>query len=397
MKIGNIDTKEKVFIIAEIGLNHNGSADQCARLIDQAKFAGADAIKLQVSDPNESYAKHTSSYKVFKKNCYYCKKPSDLYLRSANKNNNNNNFNFASSEISIEESELKPNLFFCKNCEIIFSELCDTNFEDNYKDISDPLYIDQIENKKKYFSHLINKISDQIKKNDNVLEIGSYYGAFGSQIKEKVNSYIGIELSSYASKYAKENFNLNIKNQNIYDFFKYSDTKFDVIFMFDVVEHLNDPDLVLKLCAQNLNQNGRLIISTMNMDSLFAKITGKYYQWIIAMHKFYFSDYSMKKFLNKNNLELDKSINDVRIISLEYLFFKLSQKISIFKYLYKFLKNFDSFKNLKIKFSLFQDRDAPGLVINEISRLDNFLVVGIGNIVGWGEGFMRELKEYKDA
>ena len=290
---------------------------------------------------------------MFKKNCYYCKKPSDLYLRSANKNNNNNNFNFASSEISTEESELKPNLFFCKNCEIIFSELCDTNFEDNYKDISDPFYIDQIENKKKYFSHLINKISDQIKKNDNVLEIGSYYGAFGSQIKEKVNSYIGIELSSYASKYAKENFNLNIKNQNIYDFFKYSDTKFDVIFMFDVVEHLDDPDLVLKLCAKNLNQNGRLIISTMNMNSLFAKITGKYYQWIIAMHKFYFSDYSMKKFLNKNNLELDKSINDVRIISLEYLFFKLSQKISIFKYLYKFLKNFDSFKNLKIKFSLF--------------------------------------------
>ena len=51
----------------------------------------------------------------------------------------------------------------------------------------------------------------------------------------------------------------------------------------------------------------------------------------------------------------------------------------------------------KIKFSLFQDQDAPSLVINEISRLDNFLVVGIGNIVGWGEGFMRELKEYKNA
>ena len=51
----------------------------------------------------------------------------------------------------------------------------------------------------------------------------------------------------------------------------------------------------------------------------------------------------------------------------------------------------------KIKFSLFQDQDAPSLVINEISRLDNFLVVGIGNIVGWGESFMRELKEYKDA
>lgn len=78
-----------------------------------------------------------------KKNYYYCKKPSDLYLRATNKNTNNN-FNFASTEIYTEESELKPNLFFCKNCEIVFSELCDTNFEDNYKDILDPIYIDHL-------------------------------------------------------------------------------------------------------------------------------------------------------------------------------------------------------------------------------------------------------------
>jgi poly-gamma-glutamate synthase PgsB/CapB len=51
----------------------------------------------------------------------------------------------------------------------------------------------------------------------------------------------------------------------------------------------------------------------------------------------------------------------------------------------------------KIKFSLFQYQDAPSQVINEISKLDNFLIVGIGNIVGWGESFMRELKKYKDA
>ena len=287
------------------------------------------------------------------KNCYYCKKPSDLYLKSATNNNYNNNFNFASSELYTEESELRPNLFFCKSCEIIFSEFCDINFEDNYKDVADPLYIDQIENKKTYFSNLINKISDQISSNDNVLEIGSYYGAFGSQIKDKVRNYTGIELSPFATTYAKKHFNLNIKNQNIYEFFNQNSVKFDIIFMFDVIEHLDDPDLVLKLCSENLNKNGRLIISTMNMDSLFAKITGKYYQWIIAMHKFYFSNYTMKKFLNKNNLGLNKTINDVRIISLEYFFLKLSQKLSIFKYPYKLLIKFQSLKSLKIKLSLF--------------------------------------------
>jgi len=106
-------------------------------------------------------------------------------------------------------------------------------------------------------------------------------------------------------------------------------------------------------CSKNLNQNGRLIITTMNMDSFFAKITGKYYPWIIPMHKFYFTNYSMKKYLEKNNFQLDKTVNDVRVVSLDYLFLKLSHKISIFKYLHRFIIKFNFLKNFKIKFSLF--------------------------------------------
>ena len=56
-----------VFIIAEIGLNHNGNVINCIKLIDKAKLAGADAVKLQVSVPEDSYAKNTKSYKFFKK------------------------------------------------------------------------------------------------------------------------------------------------------------------------------------------------------------------------------------------------------------------------------------------------------------------------------------------
>jgi len=36
-----------VFIIAELGINHNGSVDIAKKLIEAAKWAGADAVKLQ--------------------------------------------------------------------------------------------------------------------------------------------------------------------------------------------------------------------------------------------------------------------------------------------------------------------------------------------------------------
>lgn len=38
---------DKTFIIAEIGVNHNGNIDNAIRLIDQAVLAGADAVKFQ--------------------------------------------------------------------------------------------------------------------------------------------------------------------------------------------------------------------------------------------------------------------------------------------------------------------------------------------------------------
>ena len=58
---------KKVLIIAEIGINHEGSYKKCIKMIDMAKKSGADAIKLQIVNTEESYEKGTVSYKVFNK------------------------------------------------------------------------------------------------------------------------------------------------------------------------------------------------------------------------------------------------------------------------------------------------------------------------------------------
>ena len=46
-----IGTNEPVYVIAEIGLNHNGDVELAKKLIDVAADAGAQAVKFQKRTP----------------------------------------------------------------------------------------------------------------------------------------------------------------------------------------------------------------------------------------------------------------------------------------------------------------------------------------------------------
>ena len=48
---------KKIFIIGEIGINHNGDIDLCKKIIEGAKNAGADAVKFQKRNINNVYKK----------------------------------------------------------------------------------------------------------------------------------------------------------------------------------------------------------------------------------------------------------------------------------------------------------------------------------------------------
>lgn len=60
-----IGKEHPVFVIAEIGINHEGSVETCAKMIEEAAAAGANSIKLQTIDPERNYAKDTHSYELF--------------------------------------------------------------------------------------------------------------------------------------------------------------------------------------------------------------------------------------------------------------------------------------------------------------------------------------------
>ena len=50
---------------------------------------------------------------------------------------------------------------------------------------------------------------------------------------------------------------------------------------------------------------------------------------------------------------------------------------------------------LQLLYSLEMSNASQKDIINHFGLIDNFTIVGIGNIVGWGDEFIKKLKKYK--
>ena len=70
-----------VFIIAEAGVNHNGSFELAKQLVDRAVWAGADCVKFQTFNPNLLASKYAAMAEYQKKNLGVIESQKDMLSR----------------------------------------------------------------------------------------------------------------------------------------------------------------------------------------------------------------------------------------------------------------------------------------------------------------------------
>ncbi len=157
-----------------------------------------------------------------------------------------------------------------------------------------------------------------------VLDVGCATGYFlEAAITLNYEPY-GIELSEYSSSIAKNKFGnsaiFNGKLENC----NFDDNMFDIISMFDLIEHVRSPYQTLIKTSALLNTNGIIIITTPNNSSISNKLMGKKWTHYKLEHFYYFNLKSLTSLAEQCALKIIYSENSKKALNLNYLHTQLN-------------------------------------------------------------------------
>ena len=276
------------------------------------------------------------------------------------------------SKIILETKEYK--LQKCLSCNLIFSH---NNKQENLnsKELYNNYYKAENANR---FGTMIEYIVKMFRfmraykifllkpKAKSILDIGSGRGWMLYFMKKYFNYEItsGTQISENAYKFSKEKLNLDIYNKDLLDLnFK---NKFDIITMWHVLEHVENPEKYIEKIYELLNPEGILLIEVPNFSSWNRKLTrGHWLALDLKHHLTFFTPSSLATLLKKYNFKTKK----IHTFSLEYSTFTSTQSIlnlmtNSDSYFFTWLENKDLNPKIILHTLLFIVLFFPCLFIN---------------------------------
>ncbi len=198
-----------------------------------------------------------------------------------------------------------------------------------YQTAVDPVYLAEKKGRHLTFTNSLNEI-EKIGPKGKILDVGCYAGFFLEVAKENGWQACGVEPSRWASEYAKDTLGLDVKTMAL-EQAGFREKQFDVITLWDTLEHLMDPVSTLKETHRVLKDEGLVCASTMNVNSLFARILGKRWPHLMLMHMYYYSPDTLVKLFARCGFKITSICSHKRILRMGYLIGKFgyfSPKIS---------------------------------------------------------------------
>jgi 2-polyprenyl-3-methyl-5-hydroxy-6-metoxy-1,4-benzoquinol methylase len=192
-----------------------------------------------------------------------------------------------------------------------------------YSEGTDENFVSQANSREKTFNKSLKYIEKFTKgEKGKIYDIGTAGGSFLQAAKKRGWNVYGSEPNKWLVNWCKENYDIKIHQGDIFSH-KFESANFDVVTLWDVLEHVPDPTKNLKEINRILKQNGILIVNYPDIDSWVSKILKKKWMFLLSVHLFYFNKKTIKKILKKTEFEIIKIKPHFQTLRLGYLIYRM--------------------------------------------------------------------------
>jgi 2-polyprenyl-3-methyl-5-hydroxy-6-metoxy-1,4-benzoquinol methylase len=195
----------------------------------------------------------------------------------------------------------------CSSCGLVYAERGNEDTGAEYREAyyRGEVYADYLAERpviRKNAEHSLREI-EQYAHGRDLLDVGCAAGFFVEAARDHGWRGQGIEISDYAASHARR-LGLTVDIGSIEDP-PPGLPKFDVVTLWDAIEHLDRPDVALVNIHELLRPGGLLVVSTGDYDSLLRKLTGR--RWRLfsdRTHRVFFTERTLGDLLSKSGFRL---------------------------------------------------------------------------------------------
>jgi 2-polyprenyl-3-methyl-5-hydroxy-6-metoxy-1,4-benzoquinol methylase len=214
-----------------------------------------------------------------------------------------------------------PQIVACDYCGHVFANprWSDEEIVAAYTAVEDQTYISERVGRELTFRKHLAEMEQHVgpANGRSLLDVGAYIGVFVEMAQAAGWNAAGVEPSTWAAEEAqRRGLHIIQGTQAAPDL---QGRQFDVITMWDVIEHVAEPLAEVQKAHQLLKPSGWLVVHTMDIDSPVARLMGSRWPWLMDMHLHYFSRQSMAYMLAQAGFEVVWSGAQGRYLRLGYL------------------------------------------------------------------------------
>ena len=229
-----------------------------------------------------------------------------------------NSFRSSGDEILIDQ------LVQCKNCglEYLNPRLKQDIIMEAYSEGNDEGFISQASARERTFEKCLKAIEKFQPRQGKIFDVGTAGGSFLKVAQKNGWQVAGCEPNRWLAQWGKEHYGIDIFPGTIFDM-NLSEASFDVVTLWDVLEHTPDPKAVLLECGRILKDKGLLVVNYPDIGSLVSRLMGRQWVFLLSVHLYYFTLSTIKKILEQTGFQILRHRKHWQSLELDYILFRM--------------------------------------------------------------------------